>query len=434
MKPFFLLYAIGLRLAIAIVWILSFFNPKLRRLVLARRGLQTRLALFREAVPGKLWWFHVASAGEMEQAIPLMEKVRAREADSVIFVSFFSPSAEMAAANEIKRREAAASSVPWDYADYLCWDLPGPVRRYVALLKPDYFVSLHAELWPVLFNRLEKEKVAISIGAVHVPAPRAMSWSRRTYWKSLLAPVTRIATIDSETCAYLQEAFPQKNIQMLGDPRIDRVVERASRNKDIRKAVSEDSLEVLLASVEDTDWKAIKDWLAKPHETRIKLWIVPHEPKEKVMAQMEQTLAQAKLLTIRLSQLGEVVSTAFTANPEIDAVIVDKVGVLAELYARTELAFVGGSFQTAVHNVLEPAAYSVAIVTGPQIEKSCEATEMRNQGALLQTDSADSLAIGLDALIANERYRQDLGQRAKRFLTDRQGASERYGTWLGELQ
>lgn len=146
MRPFFILYALGLRAAIAIVWTLSFFNPKLRRLVLARRGLQTRLSLFRETVQGKLWWFHVASAGEMEQAIPLMEKVRAREADSVIFVSFFSPSAEMAAANEIKRREGAASTVPWDYADYLCWDLPGLMRHYVALLKPDYFVSLHTEL------------------------------------------------------------------------------------------------------------------------------------------------------------------------------------------------------------------------------------------------------------------------------------------------
>ena len=58
----------------------------------------------------------------------------------------------------------------------------------------------------------------------------------------------------------------------------------------------------------------------------------------------------------------------------------DKVGLLAELYLVGKIVFVGGSFRARVHNVLEPAAYALPILTGPFIENSGEAMEMAAKG------------------------------------------------------
>lgn len=398
---------------------------KLARMFKARRGLVDRIDAFRSAVPGDLWWFHVASAGELEQAIPLMEEVRSRDSECVIFASFFSVSAENGAKTEASRRQARGAAVPWDYADYLCWDTRSQVKRYVGTLDPRHFVTLHAELWPVLFSELEARNVPIWLGAVFFPSVEKLSWARKAYYRRFLAPVTKLATVDERTTHFLQSEFPAKDIQILGDPRIDRVLERASRNT-TRTSVG--VCELALASVHEDDWSALHEWLEtfakRRHATR--LWIVPHELTRDLLRSIE---AKLRNLGIPFSRLS--LSPEGKAN-DSQVVLVDQVGHLAELYARVRVAYVGGSFSGAVHNVLEPAAYGVAIVTGPHIHRSCEAVEMQESGALARADSPALLADTLDAMLSNDRYREETGARAARYLKDRQGVGRRYGDWLGD--
>ena len=55
-------------------------------------------------------------------------------------------------------------------------------------------------------------------------------------------------------------------------------------------------------------------------------------------------------------------------------VVVDRTGVLGELYALADAAFVGGGFHAAgLHSVLEPAAYGVPVAFGPMHRGSREA-------------------------------------------------------------
>lgn len=427
MKALLFVYSVGLRLVLAVVGpVVRILSPngKLTEMFRARRAVLGRIDAFRSTVPGELWWFHVASAGELEQAIPLMEAVRVREPECVIFASFFSPSAERGARNEAERRQSRGLPAPWDYADYLCWDLPGTVAKYVRILQPKAFVTLHSELWPALFHHLQAVKVPISIGAVFFPRADKLSKFRKAYYRRFLAPVSRLATVDAPTTRFLQAEFPQKDIQILGDPRIDRVLERASRNAFIRRP--SDMCELVFASISEDDWAKADTWLAgfaqRRHATR--LWVVPHELDAALLSSIEGKLRNHGIPFSRVSSSASNIEQA-------QVVVVDQVGHLAELYARVRIAFVGGSFSGSVHNVLEPAAYGVAVVTGPNIENSCEAVEMLAAGALVVTDSAELLAETLDALLNNERYRDELGERSKRYLLDRKGVRERYGAWLG---
>ena len=54
--------------------------------------------------------------------------------------------------------------------------------------------------------------------------------------------------------------------------------------------------------------------------------------------------------------------------------LVDRIGVLGELYALATAAFVGGGFHAAgLHSVLEPAAFGAPVLFGPRYAKSRDA-------------------------------------------------------------
>src|SRR6266540_4778266 len=114
-----------------------------------------------------------------------------------------------------------------------------------------------------------------------------------------------------------------------------------------------------------------------------RLLLTPHEPNPDHLAGIAQRLHQLKLSRpVRLSQLEH-------AKPG-PVIVVDRVGILAELYALGDVAFVGGGFHRAgLHSVLEPAVFGVPIAMGPHWRMS------RDAGLLL--DRGGAVALPADA-------------------------------------
>ena len=85
-------YSFFMELSTRILPILGVFVPKIRHFLAPRENLFASLTDFRAAHPGPLTWFHVASLGEYEQAKPVIAALKAKEPETWIVVSFFSPS------------------------------------------------------------------------------------------------------------------------------------------------------------------------------------------------------------------------------------------------------------------------------------------------------------------------------------------------------
>ena len=85
--------------------------------------------------------------------------------------------------------------------------------------------------------------------------------------------------------------------------------------------------------------------------------------------------------------------------------LVDRVGVLGDLYALADVAFVGGGFHAAgLHSVLEPAAFGAPVVFGPRHTGSRDAGLLlaaRRRGAR-RTD-ATSLEASLERVARRSR-------------------------------
>ena len=94
-------------------------------------------------------WFHVASLGEFEQAIPIIESTKESWQDHKIIVTFFSPSGY-----EIRKNSKLA-----DVICYLPFDTKANMRNFVELVHPEIAIIVKYEFWPNLLSQLKKQAI-----------------------------------------------------------------------------------------------------------------------------------------------------------------------------------------------------------------------------------------------------------------------------------
>ena len=108
-------------------------------------------------------------------------------------------------------------------------------------------------------------------------------------------------------------------------------------------------------------------------------------------------------------------------------VLVDTVGELAALYASADVAFVGGSLvPIGGHNLLEPAALGLPVLTGPYYSNGRDiARLLLREGAALQVADAQELAAALARLLADLTERRRMGAIGRRIVERNRGSVAR---------
>jgi 3-deoxy-D-manno-octulosonic-acid transferase len=110
-----------------------------------------------------------------------------------------------------------------------------------------------------------------------------------------------------------------------------------------------------------------------------------------------------------------------------DAVVVDVLGVLPEIYVAAALAFVGGSLvPRGGQNLLEPAAVGCPVLFGPLVDNWRAAADalVRAGGGFMVRDGA-GLAAEVARLAADPGARAQAGARALAVVESNRGALER---------
>ena len=114
-------------------------------------------------------------------------------------------------------------------------------------------------------------------------------------------------------------------------------------------------------------------------------------------------------------------------------ILLDTIGELPATYELAHIVFVGGSIvDKGGHNVLEPAASGVAIVTGAHTHNFQAIVELMHEAnAIVQLPPLEGCAAGDEVahvfakLLENAEERAALGRRARQLVTDNQGAADR---------
>lgn len=412
------LYTLAYLFSFPFILIASLFSKKLRDGLTGRRGLYKRLEKISHTLP--VYWFHIASSGELEQALPILDELKARTACTV-FLSYFSPTARAAIALEKKRRALFGKSVPWDFADYSPHDLPWSAGRYIRLVRPKAFTIIHRELWPNLITQLHKQEIPIYLFATYWPEATRKTFTRYKRWAEC---IKFIGTVDSQSDTFVRSVLPAARVEVLGDPRIDRVFQRQALSKGDPPwaAFLNKKKNIILASVWEKDLQCLLpliQWVMR-HDSEWRIILVPHESSQKSNASLKKSMKAYNPETRLWSQWSQV-------PDDHSHLIIDKVGILAELYQISKFVFVGGSFKGRVHNVLEPAVYGNPILTGPFIWNSAEACEMRDLSVGLKVaHEGESILRLAKAWMENEGALKLASASVKEYLENRRGAAARY--------
>ena len=421
-KPSFL-YRLSVHMATRAAPLVARFDKKVARGLDGRRGLAVRLAAWGAAQRDSrrpLVWMHAPSVGEALQAKPVLETLRAEHPDWQLAFTFFSPSAERLARN-----------LPVDIADYLPLDRPAEVAAVLDALRPTALVFSKLDVWPELTLAAARRGIKLGlISATVAPQSSRLRWPTRQWSTPAYRALDSVGTISEEDGERLELLGARPDvIAVTGDTRYDSVAERAARLDRAREplarltATSRDTFTIVAGSTWPSDetvlLPAFADLLHQLPSAR--LLLAPHEPHPDHLAGIADRLRHLKLpRPVRLSQLEH-------AKPG-PVIVVDRVGILADLYSLGDTAFVGGGFHRAgLHSVLEPAVFGVPITFGPHWRMSRDAALLLEKGGAvaLPADARHPLHSQWLVWHHDPAARRTAGTAAKEMVAEGRGASER---------
>ncbi len=354
---------------------------------------------------------HSASAGEFEQARPVLAALRERYEGLLIVATFGSVSGLR---QHVSAREA-------DVVMPLPLDLERECRDFLNTFQPDAVLVMRYDLWPVFARQVTAKHIPLVLvsGTMRPGSLRASRWFDRALGRPYQC-LTAALMVAHEDVSVLNALGVTALTLEVGDTRYDRVLARANEKAALPLPPLDTNELVLIAgSTWDRDEEILADLVRR--SAQVRLVIVPHEPTEDHLQASERRFPGI----VRLSRCGE----AWPAG----AVLVDALGLLSALYRLGDIAYVGGGFGAGVHSVLEPASYNLPVLCGPRIGRSRDAAALWHEGLLSIVEDGGVLVAAIEALVGSDELRQDVGARTGAFIRHRSGATGRIMDQLDAL-
>ena len=452
-------------------------DSKLARGLRGRRDAHERLAAwgrsFRvESVNGAaaatrtdrpVVWVHASSVGELLQARAVIDVLRRQTAGLHVVLTFFSPSAE-----------AVHGDFHADVSSYLPWDLPEVMGPVLDAVQPHVIVFTQREVWPTLAEEAAARGVPTVLIAGTLPqgAGRLSRPGRILLGAAFrtLRSVAAVSKEDGDRFGLL--GVTSDRVTVTGDPGIDAVRDRladidhgASHMRIFGAGVEAaggpilgQGAPVLVAgSTWPSDEAVLLPALARVRRSipGLRIVLAPHEPEGYDFAGLSRRLAADGWTPAILGEVEGAKRTPDTILGEIersrapDAILVDRVGVLADLYTVASVAYVGGGFHKGgfpkrglhkgglhkggLHSVVEPAAAGVPVLVGPRHQGSVHATRLLAAGAVRAVADADSLAQALEEWLEAPEKIEAPGRHARDYIQEHRGAAERTAPLIAQF-
>ncbi len=387
-------------------------NPKMRDTLAGHKGIFSRLeAQIKNRDTAPLVWFHVASAGEYLQALPVMERLMHNHIQCALTITSVSG-----------YRWASKQQTQYPklvVVDYFPLDTKTNNNRLLDILKPDAVVFVDADIWPNLIWETQKRQIPQFLISARLSetSRRISSPLMRRFYGSLYACINYIFTVtEADKKRFLHSCPSHKGISVVGNTRFDSVLDRKSslQAPALPEFIKSNTV-IVLGSIWPADEQCIFPALVKALKQFPDLLIIaaPHEIEPTHINQIQRVFSDFKPVLFSANKL----------TPLNRVLIVDVMGLLSGLYTYADLAYVGGGFSTGVHNTMEPCAMGAATVFGPRFQNATEAIHMVETGICFSIKDESEFESRLMTLLINSNIRKQAGESAKKYIHTKAGAS-----------
>jgi 3-deoxy-D-manno-octulosonic-acid transferase len=369
-------------------------------------------------------WLHCVSVGETEAARPLVHALRNRFPSHALIVSTTTLTGQAFARKAFAEQVAAIFYFPIDWA----WT----VRRVLSALNPSAILIMETELWPRLFRECRRRKIPVALvnGRISEKSFRGYRIPGR-FIRRVVNDLT-MALMQSEPDAerLRRLGFPNERIHVSGNLKFDSA--KMSGTEDLtselrdRFGLDGSARLIVAASTHEPEERVICEALQSLlHDARVRLVIAPRHP--------ERFDDVAALLRGSGQTWARRSDRANESDKDCDVILLDSIGELRAVYPLADIVFVGGSITPhGGHNVLEPAAAGVCVVTGPHTQNFAAIMKaLLENHALVQLpelpleETTQHLASVLKELLSDDERRRELADNARAVCEQNRGATER---------
>ncbi len=366
-----------------------------------------------KTLPERSLWVHAASVGEVQAAAALIRALQQRHPQISTVVTTLTPTG---------RERARALFSDHTEVRYVPIDLPGAVRRFFDRVRPRVAVIFETELWPNLYHECGRRRVPLVLASARI--------STRSVRRYRRLPGLLKQTLANGVTIGAQGAGDAERFRALGaDPARTHVTgnikfdlhlppDLVARGQALRQAFGIEQRPVWIAGSTHDGEEAIlleaQRLLRRSHANA--LWILaPRHPNR--FTDVAAWLKRERVHCVRRSQ-DRVCETV------TEVLLVDTLGELLEFYAAADVAFVGGSLvNVGGHNLLEPAALGLPVLTGPHNFNSEDVARLLiAAGAAEIVHDAAELAQKLAALLASPTDRARMGAAGRATVQANRGA------------
>lgn len=400
-----ILYSSGIRIA-------SLANPKARKWLEGRRNIFATINASLTTNKAPLVWMHSASLGEFEQGRPLLEELKAGNAQIKIVLTFFSPSGY-----EVMKDYKGA-----DHVFYLPMDNVFSAKKFLDIINPSLVLWVKYEYWFYYLQELKRRKIPVLlVSGIFRSSQPFFKWYGGI-WKKMLQNFDHFFVQNEASQKLLETIGIRQNVTVSGDTRFDRVIEIAQQSLDstIIQSFCANNTVIVAGSTWEDDEVILAAYGDETNHLQ-KIIIVPHE------------LDKAHIELIKKMFKKSVCYTEIENNPLLldnisgyHTLIVDTIGMLSRLYSYGHINYVGGGFTNdGIHNILEAAVWGKPIIIGDNYDKYFEAVDLIEIAAAENISDAIELKEVIDNWLEDKNAYLESGNAAREYVYTNAGATKK---------
>ena len=324
-------------------------------------------------IPANPVWVHAVSVGEVQSASSLIRRIKSRSTYPCVISTVTPTGREMA--------EKLLSGVA-DRIIYSPFDTRRFVTRSLNAINPAIYITMETELWPEILTQLKARNIPAFLANGRL-SDKSFRRMRRTkfFWRGVLNCLNKLMVrFNDDRDKFASLGVPSEKIIVTGDCKVDTLLDR-------RKFTDPEKWNWLkngnspLFTAGSTHAGEDEVVISAFRMTRRKfpgarLAIVPRHPERALMT----VAAALPYDDVHAELLSKIEPERISA----DIIVVDRIGVLFDLYAASDAVFVGGSLvEKGGQNPFEPALFGLPAIHGPCMTDFPDTERMDSYGAAM---------------------------------------------------
>lgn len=399
-------YNIGVFCALPVFAVIAIFKKKIRNNFTER--------LFPKAadqtIKGGIW-VHAASVGEAVIAENLINYIK-KESDRPFVITTNTHYTRDLLRKRL-RNQTEVYSAPLD--------LPLSIRRFMGNRRFEALLLIETEIWPNIIWMAKARNIPVVIVNGRISDSTIGTYGRLSFFlRRLFRSVDLVlAQSDEHAQRFCSLGLSPEKVVVTGNLKYYREIEELpdhQREKAVTfGSVREKELPILMPVI-----RGLAD-----EDHGLRFYVAPRELR--LVGEIEEQLSHDYTIC-RYSRLKE------APAKESRVVVVDTVGDLLHLYARSLLAFVGGSLAPyGGQNMLEPLFVRTPVVFGPSVEnfKAVAETIVNHKAGVMVRDGKELYSV-LKELLRSEPERQRLIDAGQTVIDLQKGAMKKTARFVLE--